>query len=64
MLKTTNPGIEYWKPVSNINKGITKEAAWNIIAASFDIYVWRYKYTKKMSNTLILYYIKYRYTTH
>lgn len=44
MLKTTNPGIEYWKPVSNINKGITKEAAWNIIAASFDIYVWRYKY--------------------
>lgn len=37
MLKTTNPGIEYRKPVSNMNKGITKEAAWNIIAVSFDV---------------------------
>ena len=37
MLETAKTGVKDWKQVSNINKGITKGAAWNIIATSFDV---------------------------
>lgn len=37
MMETARTGVKDWNQVSNINKGITKGYAWNILASSFDV---------------------------
>jgi len=37
MLDTAKKEIKNWKVVSNVNKGLTKGTAWNILAKNFDV---------------------------
>ena len=37
MMETARTGVKDWMQASNINKGITKGYAWNILASSFDV---------------------------
>jgi hypothetical protein len=37
MLDKAKIGVENWTKTSNVNKGLTKGAAWNILAAGFDV---------------------------
>lgn len=37
MMETARTGVKDWNQASNINKGITKGYAWNILASSFDV---------------------------
>ena len=36
MFNTAKVGIKDWTKVSNVNKGITKGVAWNVLAKDFD----------------------------
>ena len=37
MFKSAKENIKDWTKVSSVNKGMTKGAAWNILAADFDL---------------------------
>lgn len=37
MFKSAKENITDWTKVSNVNKGMTKGAAWNILARNFDV---------------------------
>ena len=37
MFNAAKVGIKDWTKVSNVNKGMTKGSAWNILAKNFDV---------------------------
>ena len=37
MFDNAKEGITDWKKISNVNKGLTKGMAWNILAKNFDV---------------------------
>lgn len=50
MFENAKKGITDWSKVSNLNKGLSKGVAWNILASDFDV---SKKYNNLVKNNMV-----------